>query len=238
MLKRTIAGIIFAPSGLDAGAQVGLADVSEFCRITGASEAQARAVIAVESAGRGFTTSGGQRVPKILLEAHKVYQFSGALPLSRVAPHLSSRRWNRRLYNVSRIAPLPGEDLQHRRLRELVQVGERLEAQGFTDAEAICREAGLLSCSWGLGQVMGFHWRSLGFDSLQEFVNVNYQSEGAQIGVMARFVKANGLSDDVRRGGRSAASWRGFARGYNGSGYHVHNYHGKLARAYRNAGGR
>ena len=44
---------------------------------------------------------------------------------------------------------------------------------------------------------------------------------------MITFIINAGLDDELRR-----HDWRGFARGYNGSGYEKHNYHGRLAAAY------
>ena len=37
------------------------------------------------------------------------------------------------------------------------------------------RESALESCSWGIGQVMGYHWKSLGYASLQAFINAMYK---------------------------------------------------------------
>lgn len=67
-------------------------------------------------------------------------------------------------------------------------------------------------------------------------MNAQYESEAGQLDTMARFIVRNGLADDVRRGGSTASSWAGFARGYNGASYAVHNYHGHMASAFKRLG--
>lgn len=74
---------------------------------------------------------------------------------------------------------------------------------------------------------MGFHWKSLGYNSLQEFVNAMYESEAKQVEAMMKFIKANGLLVHLK-----SKNWVKFARGYNGVGYAKNNYHIKLANAY------
>jgi len=207
------------------------ADYAAAAERIGCSARQLRAVVAVEAAGSGFTTHRGVRVPKILFEPHKFWVHSGAYPVSRVAPHLSRRYWMPGTYNqVGGHVVKAGENRQHIRLEQAVALDERFRADG------LIREAALMSCSWGIGQVLGEHWRSLGYESVQAFVNAQYAGEGEQLDTMARFIVRNGLADDVRRGGSSAASWAGFARGYNGASYRVHNYHGRLAAAYSRLG--
>lgn len=187
----------------------------------GCSVAALKAVVDVECRGNGFVRHRGTLVPVILFEAHWFYKLSGPHPASRVAPHLSSPRWNRRLYNRAGRPVRSGEDRQHVRLEEAVALDDHFGASGAV------RDAALMSCSWGIGQVMGFHWRALGYDSLQAFVNAMYVDEGSQLDAMARFIIRNRLADELRR-----LDWHGFARGYNGSGYRLNRYHTKLARAH------
>ena len=44
---------------------------------------------------------------------------------------------------------------------------------------------------------------------------------------MVRFIQSQGLDSKLRN-----HDWSGFARGYNGAQFAVHNYHGRLARAF------
>jgi hypothetical protein len=95
------------------------------------------------------------------------------------------------------------------------------------------RSAALQSASWGLGQVMGYHWESLGYDSLQAFINAMYRSEAEQLDAMCRFIRVNHLIDELQR-----KDWAGFARRYNGPAYAQNRYDAKLAHAYKLMGGK
>lgn len=74
---------------------------------------------------------------------------------------------------------------------------------------------------------MGFHWKSLDYNSLQEFVNAMYESEAKQVEAMMKFIKVNGLLAHLK-----SKNWVKFARGYNGAGYAKNTYDAKLAHAY------
>ncbi|MNS30168.1 hypothetical protein D3C72_621920 [compost metagenome] len=79
----------------------------------------------------------------------------------------------------------------------------------------------------GLFQIMGFNWMQCGSNTLQEFINANYKSEGSQLILFCNYVKANKLDGYLKK-----KDWAGFALRYNGSGYKVNGYHIKLALAY------
>ena len=89
------------------------------------------------------------------------------------------------------------------------------------------RDTALESCSWGMGQVMGFHWKSLGYPSLQAFVNAMYKDEASQIDAMLRFIKVNKLITPLKQ-----CQWSVFAKGYNGAGFAKNQYHIKLRKAF------
>jgi hypothetical protein len=90
------------------------------------------------------------------------------------------------------------------------------------------RASALESASWGLGQVMGYHWESLGYASLQAFVNAMYKDEASQLDAMCRYIKVNGLINALKN-----KDWKAFARGYNGVAYAKNSYDIKLANAYK-----
>jgi uncharacterized protein YvpB len=162
------------------------------------------AVMEVEAAGSGFFPSGRC---KILFEAHWFSDFTQG-KYDRSHPQISSARWNRDLY-------YGGE-------REW----DRLEA-----AAALDRDAAYQSASWGLGQIMGFHWRDLGYKSVADFADSMGRSEGEQLLAMARFIKRD------RRLVRAlqAKDWAGFAEIYNGPGFALNQYDKKLADVYASA---
>lgn len=166
-----------------------------------------KAVVEVEASGEGFIGD----VPKILYEPHIMHRLLTKKDyitirnnLMKAHPNLCYPRWGTYKYGA--------ESIQHRRLEIASQFN---------------RDTALESCSWGLGQVMGFHWKSLGYESLQAFINDMYESEAKQLEAMIRFIKVNGLLLALKN-----KDWVKFARGYNGSGYAKNKYHIKLANAY------
>lgn len=166
-----------------------------------------KAVVEVEASGKGFIGD----VPKILYEPHIMHRLLTKKNyitirnnLMKAHPNLCYPRWGTYKYGA--------ESIQHRRLEIASQFN---------------RDTALESCSWGLGQVMGFNWKSLGYESLQAFINDMYESEAKQLEAMIRFIKVNGLLLALKN-----KDWVKFARGYNGSGYAKNKYHIKLANAY------
>jgi len=100
-------------------------------------------------------------------------------------------------------------------------------------AIALNRDAALQSASWGLFQIMGYHWKTLGYPTLQAFINAMYYSEGDQLDAFVRFVKANPkLHEALKR-----QDWRAFSLLYNGPEYERNSYHTKLEAAFKSAGG-
>lgn len=89
------------------------------------------------------------------------------------------------------------------------------------------RTSALESASYGIGQVMGYHWKSLGYPSLQSFINSMYRDEASQLDAMIRYIKVNKLDSHLRN-----LNWDAFALGYNGKAYKINNYDEKLAVAY------
>lgn len=168
-----------------------------------------RAVIEVEARGKGFYDDGQ---PVILFERHVFWQrltqrnlISLRDKANKERPDLCFPRWTTGSYGSF--------SAQHKRLE---------------DAAAYHREVALESCSWGLGQVMGYHWKLLGYPTLQSFINAMFRDEAGQLDAMCRFIKVNRLDNYMR-----ALDWAGFALGYNGSGYRANRYDEKLAAAYR-----
>lgn len=95
-------------------------------------------------------------------------------------------------------------------------------------AMAIDRDAAIMSCSWGVGQVMGSHWQWLGYKSAWHFYTEVSASVIGQVEVMLRYIEKAGLTDELQR-----QDWAAFARGYNGPKYAKYGYHTKLRAAYR-----
>ena len=168
-----------------------------------------KAVIEVECKGSGFNADG---TPVILFERHVMRQRLIANGQVKIADQMMIKRPD--LCNKTD----GGYGLysaQHGRLNAAAQYH---------------RASALESASWGIGQVMGYHWQSLGYPSLQAFINAMYKDEASQLEAMCRYIKVNGLVNALKN-----KDWKAFARGYNGIAYAKNSYDIKLANAYMKA---
>lgn len=165
----------------------------------------------VESNGDGFLADGR---PKILFERHVFYR-----QLKAAKGQVYADRIARDFPYICNTKPggYSGGAAEHNRLAQAV---------------AIDRPSALESCSWGGFQIMGFHWKALGYSSIQALVNAAYKEEG-QLDMLVRFLKINpGIIRAMK-----AKDWAGVARGYNGPAYAQNQYDTKLAAAYKKFGG-
>ena len=96
----------------------------------------------------------------------------------------------------------------------------------------INKVAALRSCSWGLGQVMGFNHILAGYKTVEAMVLAFKDDEENQLGGAVNFILNSNLDDELRacKPGQPETC-RAFASGYNGSEYRRNNYHVKLADA-------
>lgn len=160
-------------------------------KVYGVPAAWIAAVIAKESGGEVYAIVNGGKLPLIRWEGHYFYQrLKGAALDAAVSKRLA--------------APKPGAIKnpkgQEARWRKLVE-----------PACNINTDAAHESMSWGVGQVMGAHWKRLGFASVADLVNTACSGLYGQVDVMMRYVREFGLIDELQRGDAL-----GFARGYNG----------------------
>lgn len=178
----------------------------------GVSVPALRAVIEVECKGSGFNSDG---TPVILFERHVFRKqliangkSSTALKAMKERPDLcNTATGGYGLYSA-----------QHGRLNVAASKYDRTSA--------------LESASWGIGQVMGYHWRQLGYASLQAFINAMYRDEASQLDAMCRYIKVNNLVKALQN-----KDWKAFAKSYNGAAYAKNSYDVKLAAAYKKWGG-
>ncbi len=178
----------------------------------GVSVPALRAVIEVECKGSGFNADG---TPVILFERHVFRKQLIANGKSSTA--LKAMKERPDLCNTA-----PGGyglySAQHGRLN--------------VAASKYDRDSALESASWGIGQVMGYHWRALGYASLQAFINAMYRDEASQLDAMCRYIKVNNLVKALQN-----KDWKAFAHSYNGAAYAKNQYDVKLAAAYKRWGG-
>ena len=160
----------------------------------------------VESGGRSFDYAGR---PVILFEPHIFHRRTSG----RFSPSsFSYARWGAKPYPKG----FDGRWAQ------------------MADAAARDEQAALESASWGLFQIMGFHWQALGYASAQDFAAQMAASEAGHLEAVVRFIEKNGLAPALRRcRAGDPDSCREFAKRYNGSGYEKNRYHEKMAEALR-----
>lgn len=90
--------------------------------------------------------------------------------------------------------------------------------------------------SFGKFQIMGAHWKALGYAHVIDFVWQLSRTEWAHYDAFGRFVRVNNLIGALKWVDGNAENCRAFAKGYNGGAYEKHNYHGKIAAAWRGLG--
>lgn len=162
-------------------------------------------ILALDGPG-GFLD--GPNLPKILFEAHKFSAHTGGR-FNASHPTLSSRSWNRKLY--------VGGEGEYARLYAAMQLDH---------------DAALMSASWGRYQILGSNYALAGFPTVRAFVDAMKESEERHLDAFVAFLKSARLVDAFRRISTSAKDCEAFARGYNGTGFATHNYHGKIAAAF------
>lgn len=98
----------------------------------------------------------------------------------------------------------------------------------FNNAFHLNPDAAMESTSIGMMQVMGFHYKLLGFKTVGAMWDYARESEANQVDLAIRFIKSNPKLDKALKN----RDWPTVAYYYNGSGYRKFNYDKKLAAAY------
>ncbi|HEY7751970.1 MAG TPA: N-acetylmuramidase family protein [Ignavibacteriaceae bacterium] len=182
-------------------------DLKDLADELGIELAAIKAVNEVESSGRGFLTSGK---PKILFEGHIFWS------------QLKKHGLNPQNFVTG------NEDILYPKWTKEFYKGGEKEYDRLNRAKAIHESAALESASWGLFQIMGFHFEILGYNSVQEYVDSMYISEGNHLKAFGKFIQSQGLVRHLKN-----KDWAKFAKGYNGAGYKLNKYDEKLAAAYK-----
>lgn len=187
----------------DTGKALTEKDIKAAARKLGVQVAAIKAVTEVESKESGFLPSGR---PVILFERHIMYRrLSGNRrdQAARDFPGLVNRK--------------PGG-----------YVGGESEWRRLQRACAIDRKSCIESASWGLFQIMGFHWQALGYASAADFSEAMHQNEGQQLEAFVRFIKQGRNLHKALKD----RDWADFAERYNGPAYARNQYDTRMAAAY------
>lgn len=174
-----------------------------------------RAFAMVEGGTSGFFKSGR---PKILFERHKMYahlqqKFSKSFADTKVA----------QFPNIVSQTPggYQGGDIEYQRLELAKQIDE---------------DCALMSASWGQFQIMGENWQALKYQSVQDFVKQQSQSESLQLEAFIRFIEwKSGMVSGKRIALKDALQkqdWNAVFTLYNGVAYKKLGYQAKFQAAW------
>ncbi|TAF67932.1 MAG: DUF3380 domain-containing protein [Cytophagales bacterium] len=166
-----------------------------------------QALIQVEANGMGFLGNGKA---KILFEGHIFWQKmteTGKNPQIYQAqfPHIVYPYWVKHHYK-----------------------GGELEYERLNTAKKIDRTAALCATSWGMFQIMGYHFKVCGYSSVERFVMAQQRSEKSHLKAFTNFINAQNMIPLLQQ-----KDWATFAYRYNGAGYRQNQYDTRLAQAYQ-----
>jgi len=188
-------------------------DLIDFAAKYGLELAVVKAVNEIESRGKGFLLDGR---PTILFEGHvfwKQLKLRGLEPsnfLNENTKNVLYSNWTKNHYL--------GGKKEYDRLEK---------AAGMSDNSSV-HDAAYSSASYGAFQIMGFHYKSLGYPNVDSFVSHMYTHEKAHLEAFGLFCNTQKLTKHLK-----AKNWVEFAKGYNGSGYKKNKYDEKLEAAYQ-----
>lgn len=168
--------------------------------------ARIRAVAVVESGGSGWFDTGHV---KILYERHKFYQYN----TDTTAPKST-------FFNF----PTGGNYTVDDNKNDVNDNWEKLfRACEFDPLAAF------MSISMGKFQVMGFHYKAMGFNTPYDMLFSMVSNEEAHYVCLVKYIMANNLQCAYLTMDSSSSNCIPFAKGYNGSGYAKFSYDKKLA---------
>ncbi|QDQ29130.1 DUF3380 domain-containing protein [Chitinimonas arctica] len=192
-------------TGIDDPRHLREADLIAAAERLGVPLASIKAINQVESNGTGFLPDGR---PVLLLERHVLYRQLKAAGHDADALALRYPQ----LVGTQRGGYAGGTTEWHR----------------YQNARHIDAACAIEACSWGLFQIMGFHWQGLGYASAQAFADAMVTSEAQQLAAFVGFIEAEPALHKALK----AKKWAEFARLYNGPSYRENDYDLKLARAF------
>jgi len=169
------------------------------------------AVVEIESSGAPFEQDN--ETPRFLFERHVFYR-----ELKHRAP--------------ARLTRAVAEGLANETWQRNTQYKDQGSSSGrlalLARARAVDEECANRSCSWGLGQTMGFLAEELGFASANAMLaHMIAGGTAVQLDLMIREIRRKNILSALNQ-----HDWERFALRYNGSGYRQNRYDTRLASAY------
>jgi hypothetical protein len=165
------------------------------------------AIIEVESGGKTHVKINGRREPVIRFDGHLFHRH---LPVAEQETAIRERLASPEAGGVA--CPVT----QVARWRMLNRAAQ------------IHRKAAYEATFWGIGQVPGAHWSSLGFSSVDALVKEARSGADGQLSLMMSYIEKAGLLEPLRE-----RDWAKFAQGYRSQSEATKTYRQDLALAYR-----
>lgn len=106
--------------------------------------------------------------------------------------------------------------------------GQTSEWQAFDVAFKIHQDAAMLSASIGLMQIMGFHYKECGYDTVGHMWDDFKKGDANQVAAAVRFIKSQSALYQALK----AHDWAKVAYYYNGQAYHEYHYDTRIASAF------
>lgn len=175
-------------------------DYQKAATTVGLSVSHIKAVVEVEASGSGFLPSGKA---KILCEGQWFSEFTNSR-YDKTHPQISYLKWDKSKY-----------------------YGGEKEWQRFDIMYRLDSNAAIKATSWGLFQIMGFHYAVCGYSSPFEYYQAMQESEAKQLDAFLKFINSKGLVKYLKN-----KDWDSFAYRYNGEGYKANRYDDKLEKAF------
>jgi len=166
-------------------------DFVNAARELGIETAAVHAVALVESSGGGFDS---QNRPKMRYENHH-FRTLTKHRYDKTHPDLSNP-YKSKLYKATHSK---GVEQQWKLLH---------------DAFALAPDEAVMACSWGMFQVMGEAYKTVGWTSLEEFVKDMFYSEQQHLRAFMGFCRSRHLIADLQT---KPPNFTAFAHGYNGA---------------------
>lgn len=189
------------------------ADVRKVAADNGYEYAAFQAFLNVEAGGRGFAPNG-----KILIqfEPHLFSRELNAVGIKNTLIPLGGQRFRVEVQTSSPtiIDGQHGVDITAWQILNGVQ-GQTAEWQAFNVAFKINPDAAMKSTSIGMPQILGSHYKRLGFASVGKMWDYFKLGEREQVEMLAKFIN----TDARLKAALMAKDWHRVASIYNGSGY-------------------
>ncbi len=192
-------------------------DVKDFANAFGLELAMVKAVNEIESSGKGFLVEGK---PRILFEGHVFW-----------------KQLEKRGISPSQFTSEQNKDVLYKKWTKVHYKGgireyDRLEKAASISSTPAFYEAACSSASWGAFQIMGYHFESLEYASIDDFVAKMNDHEREHLKAFGKFISVTSFRGKKLIDWIKEKNWAKFAHGYNGPGYKKNKYDDKLRNAY------